>query len=175
MPGILKVDSIQLAPGSSVMTLNNMQPGFILSSTAIRNGTRAALSLSSYTVIFSGTFTKLRADSTIFATCNVFGDGFYSGNCGVGMQIDSTSNWDYGCHYQYDGSWSGTIQTTTISGQCQWTGISAGSHTIGFGWKCANGSATDRPFTNINPNTIGGSETRNQQMVSSIFVYEIAT
>ena len=174
MPGILKVDSIQLAPGSSVMTLNNMQPGFILSSTAIRNSTRAALSLSAYSVIFSGTFTKLRADSTIFATCNVFGDGYNSGNCGVGMQIDSTSNWDYGCHYQYDGSWSSTIQTTTISGQCQWTGISAGSHTIGFGWKCANGSTSDRPFNYFNPNS-SNTETRNQQMVSSIYVYEIAT
>ena len=174
MPGILKVDSIQLAPGSTVLTLNNMQPGFILSSTAIRNSTRAALSLSSYYVIFSGTFTKLRADSTIVATCNVFGDGFNSGNCGVGMQIDSTSNWDYGCHYQYDGLWSSTQQTTTISGQCQWTGISAGSHTIGFGWKCANGSTSDRPFDYFNTNAAKG-ETGNQQMVSSIYVYEIAT
>jgi hypothetical protein len=174
MPGILKVNSIQLAPGSTSMTMNNMQQGFILSSTTIRNSTRTALSLSAYYVIFSGTFTKLRADSTIFATCNVFGDGYYSGNCGVGMQIDSTSNWDYGCHYQYDGSW-GAYQTTTISGQCQWTGISAGSHTIGFGWKCANGSATDRPFVNFNPNNTTPSETRNQQMVSSIYVYEVAT
>ena len=175
MPGILKVNSIQLAPGSSVMTLNNMQPGFILSSTAIRNSTRTALSLSSYSIIFSGSFTKLRADSTLIATCNVFGDGYNSGNCGVGMQIDSSANWDYGCHYQYDGSWSSTAQTTTISGQCQWTGISAGSHTIGFGWKCANGSATDRPFQNVNPNSSTSAEPRNQQMVSTIIVYEIAT
>lgn len=174
MPGILKVNTIQLAPGSTVMTMNNMQSGYILSSTTIRNSTRSALSITSYSVIFSGTFTKLRADTTIFATCNVFGDGFYSGNCGVGMQIDSSSNWDYGCNYQYDGSW-GPYQTTTISGQCQWTGISAGSHTIGFGWKCANGSATDRPFINFNPNNTVTSESRNQQMVSSIFVYEIAT
>lgn len=174
MPGILKVDSIQLAPGSSVMTLNNMQPGFILSSTAIRNSTRTALSISSGATIFSGTFTKLRGDSTLIATCTVFGDGFYSGNCGVGMFIDSTSNWDYGCGYQYDGSWSSTIQTTVVNGQSQWTGISAGIHTIGFGWKCANGSATDRPFSYVNPNT-ANSETRNQQMISSIFVYEIAT
>jgi hypothetical protein len=174
MPGILKVDSIQLASGSSVMTLNNMQPGFILSSTAIRNGTRSAVSNSAYTVLFSGSFTKLRADSTLIATCTVYGDGYNSGNCGVGMQIDSSSNWDYGCHYQYDGSWSSTQQTTIVSGQCQWTGISAGSHTIGFGWKCANGSTGEAPFKNFNPNTANG-ETRNQQMVSSIFVYEIAT
>jgi hypothetical protein len=174
MPGILKVDSIQLAPGSSVMTLNNMQPGFILSSTAIRYGTRTALSISAYTVIFSGSFTKLRADSTIIATCTVFGDGFYSGNCGVGMQIDTGSNWDYGCGYQYDGGWSNTIQTTVVNGQSQWTGISAGSHTIGFGWRTFNlSSATDRPFNNINPNS--AVESRNQQMISSIFVYEIAT
>ena len=171
----LKVNTIQLAPGSTAMTMNNMQLGYILSSTAIRNSTRAALSISAYSIIFSGSFTKLRADSTIFATCNVFGDGFYSGNCGVGMQIDSGSNWDYGCHYQYDGGW-GAYQTTTISGQCQWTGISAGSHTIGFGWRTFNlSSATDRPFTNFNPNNTTPSETRNQQMVSSIFVYEIAT
>jgi len=174
MPGILKVNSIQLAPGSTIMTMNNMQPGYILSSTAIRYGTRTALSISSGSVVFSGTFTKLQTSSTIFATCTVFGEAYYSGNCGVGMYVDSTSNWDYGTGYQYDGSW-GAYQTTTVCGTGQWTGFSAGSHTIGWGWKCANGSATDRPFGYINPNSSTPSDNRNNQIISSIYVYEIAT
>lgn len=171
MPGILKVNSIQLAPGSTVMTMNNMQPGFIVSSTAIRNGTRTAVSLGATGTLFSGTFTKLRADTTIIATCNIFGDGFNSGQCGTYLRIDSGTP-DFSIGYQYDGQW-GAYQTTTISGQCQFTGVSAGSHTITAGWATQNGTTGDRPFNNLNPNNAVTSETRNQQMVSSIFVYEI--
>jgi hypothetical protein len=173
MPGILKVNSIQLAPGSTVMTMNNMQPGFILSSTAIRNSTRTALSNGATGTLFSGTFTKLRADTTIIATCNIFGEAFYSGQCGTYLRIDS-SLYDFSVGYQYDGQW-GAYQTTTISGQCQWTGVSAGSHTMTAGWACQDGSASDKPFGYMNPNSSTPSETRNQQMVSSIFIYEIAT
>ena len=84
--------------------------------------------------------------------------------------IDS-SNWDYGVAYQYDGAWSSTIQTTIIVGHSYWTGVTAGAHTIGFGWKTADAGASNRPFNILNPNST--EESRNQQMVSTIILYEI--
>jgi hypothetical protein len=172
MSGTLEVNVIQRDPSVPAITFNNVSPGFIISSTAIRNGTRTAVSLAAIATLFSGTFVKLRSDTTIIAVATVFGEAFNSGNCGVCLKIDGGAP-NYGLQYQYDGGWSSTIQTTTISGQCQFTGIAAGTRTMSMGWHTFNGSASDRPFGFLNPNSSTPGENRNQQMVSSIYVYEI--
>lgn len=169
MASILKVDKLSSRDGVSKLTLNNMQSGFILGSAIFRYGTRAALPTSADTTIFGGTFTKQRADTNIFATCTVFGAGYYSGNCGVGMKLDST--WHFGTGYQYDGAWSASNQVTVITGQGYWTGLAAGAHTLNWGWKVADGGTGNKPFNYINPNS--NDDSRLQQIVSSIIVYEI--
>jgi hypothetical protein len=126
-------------------------------------------------ILFGGYFTKLRNDTVLRASCTVFGAGYYSGNCGVGMVLDfNTSNeqWDYGCAYQYDGSWSSTLQTTIVMGHSQWTGIRAGQHLISFGWKPADNSSGQKPFNILSPNN--NDDSRNQQMPCRIVIYEVA-
>jgi len=169
MPSILCVDKIQSRDGVTKLLLENMPSGYVLASTIIRSSTRTSVSTAAQSIIFSGSFTKQRADTNLAATCTVFGSTYYSGNCGVGMRIDA-SNWDHGCAYQYDGQY-GTTQTTIIIGQSYWTGVSAGAHTIGFGWRTADGGADNRPFAFLNPNST--EDARNQQMSSTIILYEI--
>lgn len=165
--GLSKLSAAALAAGAAK---DNFGAGAVIATTMIRYGTRMAIgSVSAGFIAFSGTFTKQKADSIIIATCNVFGSGYASGNCGVGLKLDSA--WDYGVAYQYDGAWSQTLQTVLITGHCQWSGIAAGSHTIGFGWNPINGASGEKPFDYLNPNNT--YEPRNQQMVSSILVHEV--
>lgn len=167
---IVKIDQIMRKdPLTKFVDIDNLYSGGILALTVIRNNTRTAISASAQGVAFSGSFRKIKANSIIRSTCTVFGDGYSAGNCGVGMVIDSLL-WDHGCAYQYDGAWSSTQQTTIIVGSSTWNNLSVGTHTIGFGWKTAD-STSDKPFNYINPNS--STESRNQQMVSSIFVYEV--
>ena len=170
MSGIIEVNTLRRDPAVTNISINS--PGFILSTTKIRSNTRTAVSLAAIATLFSGTFVKLRSDTIIIATATIFGEAFNSGNCGVCLKIDGGTP-NYGLQYQYDGGWSSTIQTTTISGQCQFTGIAAGTRTISAGWHTFNGSASDRPFGFLNPSPSTPGETRNQQMVSSIIVYEV--
>lgn len=144
--------------------------GAIVAITTVRSSTRTSVPNSGTTTLFSGSFTKLRAATTLIARCTVYGAAYSSGNCGVGMNIDS-SNWDYGVAYQYDGAWSASQQTTIVIGTSRWTGISAGSHTVGFGFNPVNGATGERPFGILNPNS--SDDTRNQQMVSTIVLYEV--
>jgi hypothetical protein len=171
MSGTIEVNTIRRDPAATNLTFSNVPAGFIISSTTIRSNTRTAISLAAIGTLFSGTFTKLRSDTVIIATTTIFGEAFNSGNCGVCLKIDGGTP-NYGLCYQYDGGW-GAFQTTTISGQCQFTGIAAGTRTISAGWHTFNGSASDRPFGFLNPNSSTPSESRNQQMVSSIIVYEV--
>lgn len=145
-------------------------PGHIIGVNVIRSSTRTSVGYSASSTIVSGSFTKLRGDTTLVASCTIYGCQYSSGTCGVGMNIDG-SNWDYGSGYQYDGSWSSTGQITIVTGTARWTGITAGSHTVGFGWQPVNGSTGERPFGILNPNS--SDESRNQQCVSSITVYEV--
>lgn len=171
MPGILYADKIKSRTGGTLV-LNGVDKGFIWSMNTIRYGTRTAVGGAKSAILFSGTFYKFRDDTDIVATCTVFGDGYNSGNCGTGMVLDNTS-WDYGTAYQYDGAWSATQQTTMVFGTAQWRGVAAGNHLVGFGWNSiSTGSTAEKPFNYINPNSSNG-DARNQQMVSSIVVYEI--
>ena len=166
--GTVSLESVNIQ--SSVNLSNATFPdGHIIQSFVIQNGTRSTVSNSAESTLFGDTFTKLRSDTDIFTTCTVFGCDYESGNCGVGMKLNST--WQFGCGYQYDGAWSGTIQTTIIIGTGYWSTPPIGSTTIYFGWKPANGAA-NRPFAIFNPNTTNG-EARNQQFISSIVVYEV--
>ena len=143
--------------------------GAIIATTIVRTNTRSSVTaVAGSTTLFSGSFTKLRASSQLIATCTVFGCGSYSGVCGTAMNIDGT-NWDYGSAYQYDNQWQ-PQQITPITGTARWSGISAGSHTVGFGWNAIDGS-TNRPFNVFNPNS--SDDSRSGQMVSSIFLYEV--
>jgi len=177
---ILKLDQLQSRVGTDI-TLGNrlvgtqvdysiMPSGSVIGMKSIRNSTRTSIgSVAAGYILFSGTFTKQRADTIIIATCTVFGAQYASGNCAVGLKLDNT--WDYGVAYQYDGAWSATLQVTMVTGQCQWTGVSAGSHTMGFGWNPVNGGSGEKPFSIFNPNA--SDDSRNQQMTSSINVYEV--
>jgi hypothetical protein len=159
---------------TSFLSFENANAGMPLAINVVSSNSRTSVSTSNRTTIFSGTFTKLRADTVLRATSTVFGAGYFSGNCGVGLSLDfGTANerWDYGMAYQYDGAWSSTQQTTMVFGQCQWTGVSAGSHTVAFGWNTADGSTNNRPFSILNPNS--SDDVRNNQMVSRIVVYEV--
>lgn len=155
---------------NSSITANKMgYSGAILNISTVRNSTRSSVSaVSSAYTLFSGSFTKVSSTSTLIATCTVFGSGSYSGVCAVGMNIDG-SNWDYGCNYQYDNQWQ-PAQITFIVGTSVWTGISAGSHTLGFGWNAADGSS-NRPFNIFNPNS--NEDSRSRQQVSSMTIYEV--
>ena len=159
---------------TSYLTIENANTGMPLAINVISSNTRTSISTSNKLTLFSGTFTKLRNDTVLRATSTVFGAGYYSGNCGVGLVLDfGTANerWDYGMAYQYDGAWSASQQTTMVFGQTQWTGVSSGSHTISFGFNTADGGSGNRPFNILNPNS--SDDVRNNQMVSRIVVYEV--
>jgi hypothetical protein len=171
MSAELAVDILQTPTGTGKIKMTHMPPGFVISSAIIQSSTRTAVSNSAETVLFSGTFNKTRDDTAIVATCTVFGAGYNSGNCGVGLKFGNY--WDFGVGYAYDGSWSSTAQVTIVNGQSYWNQpMSAGAYTVGWGWKCANGGTAERPFNYLNPNS-ADSDSRNQQFVSSILVYEI--
>ena len=144
--------------------------GGVIAMSTVRSSTRTSMPTTSNYVAFSGSFTKQRTDSVIIATSTVFGNSFNSGNCGVGLKLDST--WDFGSSYQYDGAWSGPLQTTIVIGTGRWEGFAAGSHTMGWGWSPADGS-NQQPFAFLNPNTASG-ELRNNQLISSIVIFEVA-
>ena len=161
------IEAVKLAangawtPSKSVVSIN-----------VFRDGTRRSMpGQQSYVTPLGGTFTKLRSDTLLIATCTALGAGFQSGNCGVGLRLDNDSFWDYGIGYQYDGAWSQSYQTTIITGHHSWTGIAAGLHTINFGWNSVNAGA-EKPFHFMNANA--SDDARNRQMISSIFVYEVA-
>lgn len=173
MPLTLAADIIQPA-SANFISFVGAPTGFPLAINVISNGVRTSVGTNGNYQLFSGTFTKLRSDTVLRASATVFGAGYSSGNCGVGLVLDfgtPSVNWDFGMAYQYDGAWSSTQQTTMVFGQCQWSSIPSGSHTIGFGWKPASGGTGERPFVTLNPNA--SDDSRNNQMVSRIVVYEV--
>ena len=102
---ILKLDQIQSRTGTDI-TLGNrlvgtqidysiMPSGSVIGMKSIRNSTRTSIGtvVAPFT-LFSGTFTKQRADTIIIATCTVFGAQYASGNCDVSIvRICDYSDW----------------------------------------------------------------------------------
>lgn len=177
MSGILKVDNIETISGTGNIVINgslsgvskgSLPAGTVLNMGQIRFGTRTFLSDTNSAIYFSGSITKESSSSKIIATCTLFGADYHSGNCGVGMQLNGV--WDFGCGYQYDAAWNDGMQTTIYNGIGEWTGLNAGTYTLGVGHKHINGS-TGKPFGRINPNN--SDDSRNQQMVSTITWYEV--
>ncbi len=153
-----------------VITPNVIFPsGHIVSNIMIRDSVQKSVSDSNTGKLFGSNFEKKRHDTDIFATCTVFGAYYYSGNCGVGLCLNG--QWDHGVAYQYDGQWNRDDQTTIVVGSCLWSNVQKGDCRIDFGWKTYNGSSGDKPFLYLNPNH--ERDGRNQQMSSSIIVYEV--
>ncbi|MEK9694148.1 MAG: hypothetical protein VW270_00210 [Candidatus Poseidoniales archaeon] len=152
-----------------VITPNVIFPsGHVVSNIMIRHGEQLSVPGAGTLKLFGGDFEKKRHDTDIFATCTVFGAYYYSGNCGVGLCLNG--QWDYGVAYQYDGQWTRDDQTTIIVGSCLWSNVQKGNCRIDFGWNSRTGSG-ERPFGYLNPNH--ERDGRNQQMISSIIVYEV--
>ena len=151
------------------LMIDNRPSGAVLAINVFRNSTRTGVGAVATQRLFGGTFTKFRTDTLLRATCTVFGASYASGNSGVGLVLDENL-WDYGVAYQYDGAWSQGNQTTIIFGTSYWTGIAEGRHKIEFGWNSINGTANN-PFNVFNPSN--ADDVRNQQMISSIVVYEV--
>ena len=141
-----------------VITPNVIFPsGHVVSNIMIRHGEQISVPGAGTLKLFGGDFEKKRHDTDIFATCTVFGAYFYSGNCGVGLCLN--------------GQWTRDSQTTIIVGSCLWSNVQKGDCRIDFGWNTYNGSSGDKPFLYLNPNH--ERDGRNQQMISSIIVYEV--
>lgn len=175
----LKVDSIT-PTGSSGIQWNsnytggvlaslNMPAGAILSVTPIRYSTRTSLGAATSRVVFTGNITKQSSTSILVCEYTIYMGRFYDGNSGTGIVLDGTT-WGLSGGYGYDGLWSSAEQTTLDMGHTVFTGVSAGSHTIGWGWRYANGN-NSFPCYYINPNN--NEDARNQQFVSTILVYEV--
>jgi hypothetical protein len=137
----------------------------------INNSTRTATSLAFNQILFSGSFTKTTSTSNILVTCNVVGGQYNDGNAGVGFVLDGTT-WDWGTAYNYDGVWTNANAIVQVVGTGFFTGVTAGAHTMGWGWRAVNGSNT-RAFNFLNPNS--ADDGRNGQFISSLIIYEIAT
>ena len=163
-----KIASLAASKLSGQLPYANISSGSIISVSTVRSSTRTSMPATTSAIAFSGNFTKQLNDSIIIATATVFGGPFQSGNCGVGLRLDST--WDYGAAYQYDGAW-GSSQATIVVATGRWSGISAGSRTMAFGWNSLV-PGSERPFEWLNPNS--NNDPRNQQMISSIVIYEVA-
>ena len=165
--------TIRPADGVTSETLDIPNYGFsrVLDCTVFSHSSELSLgSFNSYIVTqLGGTFTKLEASSNIVATCTVYGNNFESGNCGVGLVVDS-SIWDHGVGYQYDGAWSDEQQTQIVIGTCNFGSLSVGTHTINFGWRHVNADL-GRPFIYLSPNS--RSDPRNQQFIYRIAVWEV--
>jgi hypothetical protein len=170
MTSIIRTDELACAtPGARIQFQGS--PGLVLATTMINNSTRTATSASANLTVFSGSFTKTTSTSNILVTCNVVGGQYNSGNSGVGFVLDG-STWDWGTAYNYDGLWTNANAIVQVVGTGFFTGVTAGAHTMGWGWLPRDGTA-QRAFNFLNPNS--ADDGRNGQFISSLIIYEIAT
>jgi hypothetical protein len=178
----IQADYVMPANLSLPLMLQNMPPGYIVSSHVIRED--RTIALNSYNnafsttpaYIFGGTIKKYRSDTDLVATFNGFACGFNEGNGGLGLVLNK-NEWDYGVAYQYDGQWDGTNQTTLVLGSGYWPAslAAAGNHTIHFGQNYASvstGSHFCANFNAIHPQN-GITDNRLMGYTSTIHVYEI--
>ena len=170
MTSILITDELR-GPSSSDRLQFQGSPGLVLATTMINNSTRTTTSLGFSLTLFSGSFTKTTSTSNILVTCSVVGGQYNDGNAGVGFVLDGTT-WDWGTAYNYDGVWTRANAIVQVVGTGFFTGVSAGAHTMGWGWRAITGGAS-RAFDTLNPNS--ADDARNGQFISSLIIYEIAT
>jgi hypothetical protein len=170
MTSAIQIDTIQSATSGQRIVLQGAPTGMVLATTVIRNGTRTATSSAYNYTLFSGGFTKTTSTSNLVVTCTVWGVQYNDGNAGTGFVLDGTT-WDWGTAYNYDGAWTNAYETIQVIGTGYFTGVSAGVHTMGWGWKAVSGGAS-RAFNYFNPNAT--DQSRNGQFYSQLIVYEIA-
>ena len=170
MTSIIRTDELACAtPGARIQFQGS--PGLVLATTVISNSTRTATSLAFNLTVFSGSFTKTTSTSNILVTGSVVGGQYNDGAAGVGFVLDGTT-WDWGTAYNYDGVWTNANAIVQVVGTGYFTGVTAGAHTMGWGWRAATGGAS-RAFNIFNPNN--ADDGRNGQFISSLIIYEIAT
>jgi len=170
MTSILKVDNIQNSSGTSALSIDssgNVKPTASGSVVAVRfysSDTRSTVSAASTGTLLSFTDTKLYGSETdIIVSVNVIGLGNASGATATEIGYDGTKI--YSASYDYNGQG----YMVTINGNAKFSGVSSGSKPLRVGW--TTGSGTASPFNVLNPNS--ADESRLQQMVSTVVVYEV--
>ena len=164
---IATVSSTGLAMASGkTLTGDAVVTGKVLKQTSLTNTTRTALPTSADYWISFGTITKNSATSNLIITASIAGFGNYSGVAGAGIRIDTTYLYQ---PYTYNatGSTSNTHHLNLDFG----TMGGAGSKTVYWGWKPANGVTTGKPFSVLNPTST--DEARYQNTRSTITVWEV--
>ena len=146
--------------------------GKLLQVLEVTDGTRVGLPTGSSWSRQVGSFTKLSATSDLFISVHIPGDGNYSDNCGVFVQLDSNSSPSNNTHAYRGISYVSSLgHTNAIRGQQKWSGKAAGLHTLHWGWKTINGSSGDRPFNVLNSNN--SDDVREQQHHSTFIIMEV--
>jgi len=146
--------------------VNAVVTGKVLKQTSLTNTTRTALPTSADYWISFGTITKNSATSNLIITASIAGFGNYSGVAGAGIRIDTTYLYQ---PYTYNGTGS-TSNTHHLNLDFGTMG-GAGSKTVYWGWKPANGVTTGKPFSVLNPTST--DEARYQNTRSTITVWEV--
>jgi len=149
-------------PAIDGSNLTGVSGGKILQVASVEDSTRESFSTSADYYPISVAFTKISATSKIIVIASVIGHAASAGLCGTGLKLDSTK--------KYVGGYSYSTNGVIYSGMADFGVVSTGSHTAYWGWTTANGTST-KPFSTLNPNS--SEESRSQQKVSTILVYEV--
>jgi len=149
-------------PAIDGSNLTGVSGGKILQVASVEDSTREYFSTSADYWPISVTFTKISATSKIIVIASVIGHAGSAGLCGTGLKLDSTK--------KYVGGYSYSTNGVIYSGMADFGVVATGSHTAYWGWTTANGTST-KPFSTLNPNS--SEESRSQQKVSTILVYEV--
>ena len=149
-------------PAIDGSNLTGVSGGKILQVASVEDSTRESFSTSADYYPISVAFTKISATSKIIVIASVIGHAGSAGLCGTGLKLDSTK--------KYVGGYSYSTNGVIYSGMADFGVVATGSHTAYWGWTTANGTST-KPFSTLNPNS--SEESRSQQKVSTILVYEV--
>jgi len=144
--------------------------GAVVKVSTYTNSTRYAVSTSSNYTVYTFPITKIYGSGVsnwIITAAYSVGGNSNDGNYGF-ISVDGNN--------QYTGMQLGRANSTGADTPCfgggsqVWTGLSAGSHTIGLGWKPADGSS-NYPVLVFHTNSSDGS--RNQQGGATWIIYEV--
>jgi hypothetical protein len=144
--------------------------GAVVKVSTYTNSTRYAVSSSANYTVYTFPITKLYASGVsnwiITAIWQISGTG-NDGNYGF-VSVDGTNQY---IGMQLGHTNSASADTPGIGGATQvWTGLAAGSHTIGVGWKPVDGTS-NQPVVVFHTNTSDGG--RNQQGGATWIIYEV--
>ena len=161
------------------------------------NTTRTTLSNSSYSTLWSYTINKLYDENTsnLQLYCLLPGHENWSDVCGINVHIQNSTSrlpdgvanyavdYDFFVYHNasnmssayhdiwYIGADSGNETFAISSISKEFSNLSAGTHTVNFGWKTRSGSATDKPFVVWNLNS--SDDSRQHQTRSHCTIFEV--